>query len=305
MALCWWSRERPQTIGTGLVQGGSRTVGVVAGRGHRRRERQRLGMEVDVVPAGQRAAPVEDHRVEVHGPNLGRIPVAPAIAGWWAHSRDRSADRRLRRRLGQPRHPGGRALGPPDAPLPGSRAPAPSRGRSCCPGSLPCCRSRCPRLEVISEDPLTVRHAYLPGSALPGHVRGARQPRSAGSCGRCTRSTPTRRCATAPATRTCVVRRAPRDARRGWSATCCRCSRRTWPSGGPLCSERMQLPPIATGVIHGDLGPEHIRVVGERGHRSHRLGRQLRLRPGPGSRLDDSGSRRGVRRGSGVGVRAG
>jgi aminoglycoside phosphotransferase (APT) family kinase protein len=26
---------------------------------------------------------------------------------------------------------------------------------------------------------------------------------------------------------------------------------------------RLQVPPIASGLIHGDLGPEHIRVVGE------------------------------------------
>ena len=37
---------------------------------HRRRQGHRLRVEVDVVPAGQGAAPVEDHRLEVHGRTL-------------------------------------------------------------------------------------------------------------------------------------------------------------------------------------------------------------------------------------------
>ena len=65
--LCWWSRDRPQIVAPGRVQPLPGDLDVVVGVDHRLGQRQRLGVEVDVVPGGERAAPVEDHGVDRHG----------------------------------------------------------------------------------------------------------------------------------------------------------------------------------------------------------------------------------------------
>ena len=63
--LCWWSRLRPQIASPAAC---SRWRVHVGGRGRafddRLGERERLGVEVDVVPAGEGAAPVEDDGVD-------------------------------------------------------------------------------------------------------------------------------------------------------------------------------------------------------------------------------------------------
>ena len=78
---------------TGRVQQPGVDVVVVLGVHHRLRERQRLGVEVDVVPLGEGAAPVEDDRVD---PGALRH----------AHASPRGRPRGRRARPAAPRWPG-------------------------------------------------------------------------------------------------------------------------------------------------------------------------------------------------------
>ncbi len=90
MALCCWSRLRPQIALSGPVQpgaevGGHRVLVGVVPVHDGLREGQRLGVEVHVVPPREGPAPVEDHRVHRHGVNL--------TAGWFRGARPVHVDR--------------------------------------------------------------------------------------------------------------------------------------------------------------------------------------------------------------------
>jgi aminoglycoside phosphotransferase (APT) family kinase protein len=116
--------------------------------------------------------------------------------------------------------------------------------------------------EVVSEDPFTVRHAYLPGGPCPGT-----SPAHGAAVGEFLRALH----AVDPDE---AVRHGARDATealRELHETLARMERDVLPllpdhvaSRGRALLERMSVPPPASRMVHGDLGPEHIRVVGER-----------------------------------------
>jgi aminoglycoside phosphotransferase (APT) family kinase protein len=118
-----------------------------------------------------------------------------------------------------------------------------------------------PDLEVVLEDPFTVRHAYLPGARCPG--TSAAHGRAIGGFLRALhRVDPDE-----------AQRHGARDAGTSYDDfrdTLARMARDVLPllpvpvaRRGEALLERMQRPPATTSVIHGDLGPEHIRVVGD------------------------------------------
>jgi aminoglycoside phosphotransferase (APT) family kinase protein len=119
-----------------------------------------------------------------------------------------------------------------------------------------------PLLEVVSQSPFTVRHAYLPGRPCPGT-----SPAQGATVGEFLRSLH----AVDPEG---AVRHGMRGAEDAWaelSDTVAHMERAVLPllpssltSRGRALLERMGTPPPASRVVHGDLGPEHIRVVGER-----------------------------------------
>lgn len=116
--------------------------------------------------------------------------------------------------------------------------------------------------EIVSEDPLTVRHAYLPGGPCPG-------------------TSPAHGVAIGDFLRTLhavdpdqAVRHQARDATSSHAEVVVTVERMAHdvlpllpaevvPAGRALLT-RMAAPPPRTSVIHGDLGPEHIRVLDER-----------------------------------------
>ncbi len=118
-----------------------------------------------------------------------------------------------------------------------------------------------PGLEVVSEEPFTVRHAYLPGARCPG--TSAAQGTAVGDFLRALHSVDVDE----------AHRHGARDAAVSYDdlqETVTRMERSVVPllpphltGRGAALLERMHAPPMITGVIHGDLGPEHIRVVGE------------------------------------------
>jgi len=115
--------------------------------------------------------------------------------------------------------------------------------------------------QVLSEDPFTVRHAYLPGDACPGA-----SPSHGAAIGRFLRALHTVDVGEA-------LRHGARDAvatHAETRLTLSRMAREVLPllprrvaSAGASLLERMAAPPPRATVVHGDLGPEHIRVVGE------------------------------------------
>jgi aminoglycoside phosphotransferase (APT) family kinase protein len=118
-----------------------------------------------------------------------------------------------------------------------------------------------PLLEIVRDDPFTVRHAYLPGGLCPG-------------------TSPAQGAALGAFLRTLhdidpddAVRHGAlghEAAQLDVAATVERMSREVLPllpahlarAGGGLL-ERAVTPPRDPRLVHGDLGPEHIRVVGE------------------------------------------
>jgi len=116
--------------------------------------------------------------------------------------------------------------------------------------------------EVVSEQPFTVRYAYLPGRTCPGT-----SPAHGAAIGRFLRA---------------LHRVEPGEAvshgARGSAAshaetleTLTRMERDVLPlipgglaSASRALLDRMSAPPPRTAVVHADLGPEHIRVVGDR-----------------------------------------
>jgi aminoglycoside phosphotransferase (APT) family kinase protein len=115
---------------------------------------------------------------------------------------------------------------------------------------------------ILSEDPFTVRHEYLPGGPCPGT-----SPTHGAAVGAFLR-----------ALHGVDTEEAVRHGARGAAAahdelldTLDRMQRDVLPllpehvvSSGRSLLERMATGSPVTGVVHGDLGPEHIRVVGER-----------------------------------------
>ena len=119
-----------------------------------------------------------------------------------------------------------------------------------------------PAPTVVSEDPFTVRHAYLPGSRCPGT-----SPEHGAEIGRFLRTLHTVDTGEA-------IRHGARDGDTTYAevrTTVARMAREVLPllparvaASGEALLERMATPPPRTSVVHADLGPEHIRVVAER-----------------------------------------
>ncbi|MGC4109059.1 MAG: phosphotransferase [Nocardioides sp.] len=118
-----------------------------------------------------------------------------------------------------------------------------------------------PVLEVVGEDPFTVRHAYLPGGPCPG--TSARQGAALGAFLRTLHDVDPDE----------AVRHGaldPASAHRDTAETLDRMTRHVLPllphdlvPSGTALLERLSAPPADPRLAHGDLGPEHIRVVGE------------------------------------------
>jgi aminoglycoside phosphotransferase (APT) family kinase protein len=116
--------------------------------------------------------------------------------------------------------------------------------------------------EVVSEDPFTVRYAYLPGGACPGT-----SPAHGTAIGHFLRALHT-------VDRDEAVAHGARDAAATHAetvATLARMERDVLPllpeallAAGRALLGRMSSPPPHTAVVHADLGPEHIRVMGQR-----------------------------------------
>jgi len=119
-----------------------------------------------------------------------------------------------------------------------------------------------PVLEVVSQQPFTVRHAYLPGGPCPGT-----SPRHGAEVGELLRALHAVDVDEA-------IGHGARDAAESHAevrATLERMAREVLPllpravsPAGQALLERIAVPPARPAVVHGDLGPEHIRVVGER-----------------------------------------
>lgn len=115
--------------------------------------------------------------------------------------------------------------------------------------------------QVLSEDPFTVRHAYLPGDRCPGA-----SPAHGSAIGGFLRALHAVDVADA-------MRHGARDAGTTHAETCAtlsRMERDVLPllpphvaTAGAALLERMASPPPRATVVHADLGPEHIRVVDE------------------------------------------
>jgi aminoglycoside phosphotransferase (APT) family kinase protein len=118
-----------------------------------------------------------------------------------------------------------------------------------------------PRLEVVADDPFTVRHAYLPGGPCPG--TSAAQGASVGAFLRALHDVDPEE----------AVRHGALDAGTALDShleTVERMSRAVLPRlpshvrpDGTALLERVSTMPSDARLAHGDLGPEHIRVVGE------------------------------------------
>ncbi|MBO0844177.1 MAG: aminoglycoside phosphotransferase family protein [Nocardioides sp.] len=115
--------------------------------------------------------------------------------------------------------------------------------------------------QILSEDPLTVRHEYLPGGPCPGT-----SPAHGSAVGDFLR-------ALHDVDPDDAVRHGARDASAAQGEmreTLARMERDVLPllphhvaSIGRALVDRMATPPPVSRLVHGDLGPEHIRVVGE------------------------------------------
>jgi aminoglycoside phosphotransferase (APT) family kinase protein len=115
---------------------------------------------------------------------------------------------------------------------------------------------------VVSESPLTVRHAYLPGDACPG--TSSDQGRAVGHFLTALHGTDPDE----------AERHGARDAASFHTErllTLERMAREVLPllpghvaAEGRALLARMAAPPPRGRLVHADLGPEHIRVVGER-----------------------------------------
>jgi aminoglycoside phosphotransferase (APT) family kinase protein len=116
-----------------------------------------------------------------------------------------------------------------------------------------------PAPEIVSESPLTVRHAYLPGGACPG--TSAAHGSAIGDFLRVLHAVDPHD----------AERHQARDAESSQAEvllTVDRMSRDVLPllprhvaAAGRALLERVSTPPARSCLIHGDLGPEHIRVV--------------------------------------------
>ena len=114
---------------------------------------------------------------------------------------------------------------------------------------------------VVSEEPLTVRHALIPGDACPGSSPA--QGRAMGSFLRALHSVDAEG----------AVRAGARDAATSYAeaqAIRDRMAVDVLPllplallAEGEALLRRMSAPPPDPRLVHGDLGPQHIRVVGD------------------------------------------
>jgi aminoglycoside phosphotransferase (APT) family kinase protein len=119
-----------------------------------------------------------------------------------------------------------------------------------------------PRPELIAGRPFTVRYRYLPGARCPGT-----SPAHGSAIGEFLRALHSVDAHEG-------LRHGARDAHASYAElleTLTRMERTVLPlvpehlaARGAALLGRLQVPTITTAVIHGDLGPEHIRVVGER-----------------------------------------
>ena len=115
---------------------------------------------------------------------------------------------------------------------------------------------------VVGEDPFTVRHAYLRGGPCPG--TSPAQGAAVGGFLRVLHEVDVNE----------AVRHGARDADASLAdvrTTLTRMAREVLPllpaplrPMGEALLERMAVPPARSGVVHADLGPEHIRVVDDR-----------------------------------------
>jgi aminoglycoside phosphotransferase (APT) family kinase protein len=114
---------------------------------------------------------------------------------------------------------------------------------------------------VVSEEPLTVRHALIVGAACPG--TSAAQGRAVGRFLRVLHEVDPDR----------AVREGARDAATSYAEaqrTRDRMAEEVLPllpadlrGAGAALLDRMAVPPPDPRLVHGDLGPTHIRVVGD------------------------------------------
>jgi aminoglycoside phosphotransferase (APT) family kinase protein len=119
-----------------------------------------------------------------------------------------------------------------------------------------------PAPEVVSEHPFTVRYACLPGGPCPGT-----SPAHGAAVGGFLRALHSLDPAEA-------VEHGARDAEASYAETLETLTRMRLDvlpllpdevvTGGRALLDRMSSPPARTAVAHADLGPEHIRVVGDR-----------------------------------------
>lgn len=119
-----------------------------------------------------------------------------------------------------------------------------------------------PTAEVVSESPFTVRHRYVPGGPCPGTA-----PEHGQAVGRFLRALH----ALDPQKAEQHGARDPSDSLRELRETLARMERDVLPllpkrrrQDGAGLLNRMRTPPPYLALVHGDLGPEHIRVVEDR-----------------------------------------
>ena len=174
-------------------------VDVLLGRDHGVRERQRLRVEVDLVPPGQRAAPVEDDGLDLHGATVvGRSGTEPAGHGVrdpsWLSCR-----------------PAQRSAGS----CPADR-PAPTAQRSTWRSGWASRTAAGARAVVARKTSPTLRDCCAP---IPSWSRHPRPTRPCAPSGTCATATPPC-CSPTGRTRCPAERRSPATWRRGSGAPC-------------------------------------------------------------------------------------
>ena len=112
---------------------------------------------------------------------------------------------------------------------------------------------------IVSEDPFTVRHALIVGRACPG--TSAAHGRAVGSFLRALHSVDAEEAVRAGARDAAASFAEAQEIRDRMVADVLPLLSRTVRAAGQALLERMSVPPPDPRLVHGDLGPEHIRVV--------------------------------------------